>query len=56
MLQWIAANAATIVICMVLGILLLLAARHVYKARKSGGCIGCGGDCCHCSQAFDRRK
>lgn len=45
MLEWLAANAATIVISVVLIVLLALAIRYIVKKRKSGGCVGC--DACH---------
>lgn len=43
MLEWLAANAATIVISAVLIVLLALAVRYIVKKRKSGGCAGCDG-------------
>ncbi|QEY34457.1 FeoB-associated Cys-rich membrane protein [Caproiciproducens galactitolivorans] len=59
MLQWLAANAATIIICAILGILFVRAICYLHKTRKNGGCAGCGGcsgDCCHCAQAFRKQK
>ena len=41
MMEWIAANAATLVISAILLVVVVFAARHVYKVRKSGGCSGC---------------
>jgi|GEM_PF-1934247 len=32
-----------------LAILVLLAVLHMKKRKKSGKCIGCGGDCLSCS-------
>lgn len=51
MFAWIASNMWTIVICIVLLGLIVWAARHLYKARKAGGCAGCPGcgSCSHCA-------
>ena len=43
MLEWLAANAATIVVCAVLIVLVAMAIRQIIKARKKGGCAGCNG-------------
>ncbi len=63
MLEWLAANAATIVISAVLIVLLALAIRYIVKKRKNGGCVGCeacssskgGCSACHggCAAATD---
>jgi len=44
MLEWIAANIATIIIGAVLAVIVFFAIRSVIKSRKSGGCSGCA-DC-----------
>ena len=41
MLEWLSAHAATIVVSLILGVLLILALRHLIQKRKSGGCGGC---------------
>ena len=46
MIAWIAANAATIIIVLVIAVLAALAFKHVWKNR--GGC-GCGKSCNGCS-------
>ncbi len=51
MIPWIMANAATIVIALLILIFVFFAARSVYKNKgncscgKNGGCSGCGGSC-----------
>jgi len=49
MMEWIAANAATLVISAILLVVVVFAARYVYKVRKSGGCAGCADGGCGCS-------
>lgn len=52
MMTWIAANAATIIISLVLLVCVGLAVRSVYKNRGSCSCGakgGCGGQCGCCS-------
>ena len=50
MFAWLAANAATIIISIILAILFFLAVRYLYKTVKRGGCAGCSG----CSQYSDK--
>ncbi|MBN7773402.1 FeoB-associated Cys-rich membrane protein [Clostridium aminobutyricum] len=47
MITWLTANAATIVISIILVGLILLAIRSVYRSTKQGGCVGCS----HCSDS-----
>ncbi len=55
MLEWLAANAATIIISFILFVLMALAVRYLWKTSRSGGCVGCpecsGGchGCSHCA-------
>lgn len=64
MLEWLAANAATIVISAVLIVLIALAIRYIVKKRRSGGCVGCdacsakgGCSACHgCSAGADAHE
>ncbi len=55
MFEWLAANAATILISSSLFILMALAVRYLWKTSRSGGCVGCsecsGGchGCSHCA-------
>ena len=54
MLEWLAANAATIIISAVLFVLMALAIRYLWKTSRRGGGVGCSecskgcGGCCHC--------
>ena len=41
MLEWLAANAATIIISAVLFVLMALAIRYLWKTSRRGGCVGC---------------
>ena len=50
--EWLAANAATIIICVALAVLAALAVRQIIKGRKKGGCAGCSG----CSGACPQRS
>ena len=43
MLQWLAANAATIVISLLLAAVVAAGVVHMIKTRKTGGCGGCSG-------------
>ena len=46
MLQWLAANAATIVISLLLAAVVAAVVGHMIKTRKTGGCgggLGCAG-------------
>ncbi len=57
MLQWILNNIATIIICAIILLLGILAARYLYKSHKAGkcagcpGCSSCDGSCCNCSHS-----
>ena len=49
MLEWLAANAANIVISLVLLAVVCLIVRKLVKDKKSGrGGCSCGGDCAGC--------
>lgn len=51
MVTWIAANAATIIISLIILVLTGLAVRSVYKNRGTCSCgskSGCGGQCSCC--------
>lgn len=50
MLAWLAANAATIIILMVIIVLAGLAFRYMHKhgGTCGGDCGGCGGSCSGC--------
>ena len=44
---------------LILGVLfvwLALSIRHMHRRRKSGKCIGCGGDCSACGAACKGRS
>lgn len=45
MFEWLAANAATVIIGGMLLVSVIFAARHVFGNMKKGGCAGCGGCC-----------
>lgn len=47
MLQWIAANLATLLISLALLAVVTLIIRHLLRQKKQGK-ISCGGNCAHC--------
>ena len=65
MLEWFAANLATIVVLLVIAALVVFASRKMIrdKRRGKGGC-SCGGDCgacgacnaCHAPQTVSSKK
>ena len=65
MLEWFAANLATIVVLLVIAALVVLSTRKMIrdKRRGKGGC-SCGGDCgacgacnaCHAPQTVSSKK
>ena len=54
MLEWLAANAATIIVGAVLIVLVAMAIRQIIKAKKKGGCAGCNG-CSGCGGSCMRQ-
>lgn len=61
MIEWISANIGTIIICIILFLLFMLAIRHIIKTKKNGGCVGCNtkgcdGQCCHCKDAEKKEE
>jgi len=41
-------NNYDIIILIIVALLIFLAVYRMYKRKKSGKCIGCGGDCSSC--------
>ena len=41
MFTWIASNRANIIIIAILALVVIFAARYVYKEKQKGGCAGC---------------
>lgn len=62
MISWIFENAATIVICGIILVLMILAVIYIIKSHKNGGCAGCpaakncGGACCHCQSKKSKQQ
>ncbi|HIR03564.1 MAG TPA: FeoB-associated Cys-rich membrane protein [Candidatus Scatovicinus merdipullorum] len=56
MLEWILQNLSTILITAALLAVVLLIIRHLYKARKRGGCAGCSGNCGACCHTHAVKK
>lgn len=62
MLEWFAANAATVIIGAVVFFAVLAAARYVVRKTKNGECVGCAGCGCgdkegsHSCQAHTKKQ
>ena len=50
MLDWIAANLATILICALLIVIVFLIVRYLLRQKKAGK-NSCGANCAHCANA-----
>ncbi len=48
MVQWIGANLATILICIVLLVMICLIVRYLVRQKKQGN-TSCGCNCAHCA-------
>ena len=55
MLQWLAANAATIIISLLLVAVVAAIVVHMIKTRKTGCCGGCSG-CSGCSSCASKSQ
>ncbi len=54
-MQWIIANAGTIIVCVVLIAIIALIIRSLVKNRKRGK-SSCGNSCAHCAMAGNCRQ
>lgn len=50
MLEWLLANAATIIVCLILVLVVALIIVKLVKDKKSGK-SSCGNNCAHCAMA-----
>ena len=50
MIDWLAANAANIVVLLIVGVLIFLAVRSMVKDKKAGK-SSCGCSCANCAMA-----
>ncbi|MBP5262103.1 MAG: FeoB-associated Cys-rich membrane protein [Clostridiales bacterium] len=50
MIDWLAANAANIIILLIVGVLIFLAVRSMVKDKKAGK-SSCGCSCANCAMA-----
>ena len=49
-------NAIDYILLAGIGLALLLAIRHIIKAKKQGKCCSCGGDCSCCKSGCHTTK